>query len=282
MFWKEYPMLRSRLWDIDGIRHVVTPHLEAVVYEQTEAGIKQRDMANLGLSQRWQTHRGQGEDRRIVDWLRLDIDSTWVSNDESSSIGPAGTYGPAGFVFNNPSIPVFLRRDNRYFGIVRNSVNMDAEWRLTDTMALLGDMNYDTRSGVVQQLDVGLSRYVFPDLSLYLGSRYLRPIIVDVVEDGKNIHEEGSQSVVAAVTYQLGQRYWVTYSQEYNFDFGKGVRSDFAIIRQYHRLFYSLEFSFDQSLKRNGVMFSVWPQGVKELSFGSRRYTGLVGARMEQ
>jgi hypothetical protein len=282
MFWKEYPMLRSRLWDIDGIRHIVTPHLEAVAYEETETGIKQRDMANLGLAQRWQTHRGQGEDRRVVDWLRLDIDSTWLSDEEYSSIGPVGTYGPAGFVFSNPSIPVFLRRNDRYFGIVRNSINADAEWRLSDTMALLGDMNYDTRSGVVQQLDVGMSRYVFPDLSLYLGSRYLRPIIIDAVDDGKLIHEEGSQSVVAAVTYQLGQRYWVTYSQEYNFDFGKNVRSDLAIIRQYHRLFYSLEFSIDESLKRNGVMFSVWPEGVKELSFGSRRYTGLIGARTEQ
>jgi hypothetical protein len=300
MFWKEYPMLRSRLWDIDGIRHIVTPHLEAVTYEASEAGIDQRDMVNLGLSQRWQTHRGQGEDRRIVDWLRLDVDSTWVSDAADSDIGSpidtgnyslygplaatgaGSTYGPAGFIFNNSSIPVFLRRHDRYFGIVRNSINADAEWRLSDTMALMGDMNYDTQSGNVQQLDVGLSRYVFPDLSLYLGSRYLRPIIVDAVEEGKNIHEEGSQSVVAALTYQLGQRYWVTYSQEYNFDFGKNVSSNLAIIRQYHRLFYSLEFSIDDSLKRKGVMFSVWPQGVKELSFGSRRYTGLVGARTEQ
>jgi hypothetical protein len=300
MFWKEYPMLRSRLWDIDGIRHIVTPHLEAVMYEETEAGIAQRDMVNLGLSQRWQTHRGEGENRRIVDWLRLDVDSTWVSDTADSDIGapmsagnyakygPYGatgagsTYGPGGFIFNNASIPVFLRRHDRYFGIVRDTVNTDAEWRLSDTTSVLGDMNYDTRSGNVQQLDVGLARYVYPDLSLYLGSRYLRPIIIDTVEDGKTIHEEGSHSVVAAATYQLGQRYWVTFSQEYNFDFGKNVSSNLGIIRQYHRLFYSLEFSIDDSLKRKGVMFSVWPQGVKELSFGSRRYTGLVGARVEQ
>ncbi|MBM4104484.1 MAG: LPS-assembly protein LptD, partial [Planctomycetes bacterium] len=245
MFWKEDPTVRSRLWDLDGIRHIVMPHLEAVTYEESETGLAQRDMVNLGLSQRWQTHRGEGEDRRIVDWLRLDVDSTWLSDDESSPIGPAGTYGPAGFIFNNPSIPVFLRRNDRYFGIVRNSINADAEWRLTDTMTVLGDMNYDTRSGVVQQLDMGLSRYVFPDLSLYLGSRYLRPIIINAVDDGKLIHEEGSHSVVAAVTYQLGQRYWLTCSQEYNFDFGRAVRSSFGVVRQYHRLFYSLEASFD-------------------------------------
>lgn len=307
MVWKEDPSVQSRLWDLDGIRHILTPHIEAVAYGQTEAGIDQRNVLNAGLSQRWQTHRGQGEDRRIVDWLRLDVDSTWLdravdsdtgsaaltspsSNDyylygPLASNGAGSTYGPGRFIFNNSSIPVFLRRNDRYFGIVRNSVNADMEWRLTDTTAVLGDINYDVRSGVVQQLDVGVSRYVYPDLSLYLGSRYLRPIIVNVDENGdgtNDIHEVGSHSVVGAVTYQLGQRYWVTFSQEYNFDFGRSISSNFALIRQYHRLFYSIEASIDQSLKRNGVMFSVWPQGVKELSLGSRRYTGLIGARTEE
>jgi hypothetical protein len=297
-FWKEDASVQSRLWDLDGIRHILMPHVEAVAYGQTEAGIDQRNVLNAGLSQRWQTHRGQGEDRRVVDWLRLDVDSTWVDRAADSDNGPApdyddyylygplastgagSTYGPSRFIFNDASIPVFLRRNDRYFGIVRNSVNADTEWRLTDTTSMLGDINYDVRSGVVQQLDLGMSRYVYPDLSLYLGSRYLRPIIVDIPED--DIYEQGSHSVVGAVTYQLGQRYWVTFSQEYNFDFGKSISSNFALIRQYHRLFYSIEASIDQSLDRSGVMFSVWPQGVKELSLGSRRYTGLVGARTEQ
>jgi len=301
-FWKEDPSVQSRLWDIDGIRHILMPHVEAAAYGQSERGIDQRNVFNAGLSQRWQTHRGQGEDRRTVDWLRWDVDSTWLDRAVDSDIGPetsadyflygplagtgaGSTYGPSRFIFNDSSIPVFLRRNDRYFGMVRNSINSDAEWRITDTTALLGDINYDVRSGVVQQMDVGVSRYVYPDLSLYLGSRYLRPIIVNVDEndDGINdIHEVGSHSVVGAVTYQLGQRYWVTLSQEYNFDFGKSVSSNFALVRQYHRLFYSIEASIDQSLKRSGVMFSVWPQGVKELSLGSRRYTGLVGARTEQ
>ena len=285
MFWKEYPTLRSRLWDIDGIRHIVTPHLEAVAYGQNEAGIEQRDMVNVGLAQRWQTHRGQGDERRLVDWLRWNVDATWLNDQTPSAMGPAGTYGPAGFIFNDPSIPVFLRRNDRYFGIVRNSVTMDAEWRLSDTTALLGDMNYDIHSGVVQQLDIGLSRYVYPDLSFYLGSRYLRPLVLDIDKNGDgiiDIREQGSHSVVGALTYQLATRYWITYSQEYNFDFGKNISNNLAIVRQYHRLFYSLEFLIDESLKRKGVMFSVWPQGVKTLTFGSRRYTGLIGARTEQ
>jgi hypothetical protein len=280
MFWKEDPTVQSRLWDIDGIRHILTPHIEAVAYEETELGIKQRDTVNLGLSQRWQTHRGEGDDRRSVDWLRLDVDSTWVGDGGPTSLPSASMYGPGKFIYNDPSIPVFLRRSDSYFGMVRDSINTDMEWRISDTTAILSDMNYDVESGVVQQFDAGLSRYVYPDLSYYLGSRYMRPVIVDVPDDG--IYEEGSHSVVGAVTYQLSPRYWITYSQEYNFDFGRNVRNDFAIIRQYHRLFYSLEMSLDESLDNKSIMFSVWPEGVKELALGSRRYTGLVGARTEQ
>ncbi len=285
MFWKEDPAVQSRLWDIDGIRHIVMPHVEAAAFEETEAGIKQRDMVNVGLSQRWQTHRGQADNRRSVDWLRLDVDSTWVNDEAPFAQGLPGTFGPAGFIYNDPSIPVFLRRNDRYYSLVRDTVNTDMEWRVSDTTAVLSDMNYDMESGVVQQFDMGMSRYLFPDMSVYLGSRYLRPVIVDVDEnsDGiSDIYEQGSHSVIGAITYQLAPRYWVTYSQEYNFDFGKGIRNDFALIRQYHRLFYSMEVSFDQSLDRSSVMFSVWPQGVKELTLGSRRYTGLIGARPQQ
>lgn len=280
MFWKEDPSVQSRLWDVDGIRHIVTPHAEAIAYEETELGIKQRDTVNAGLSQRWQTHRGEGEDRRSVDWLRWDVDSTWLAESGDTAEPPQYTYGPSKFIYNDPSIPVFLRRHDEYYGMARDSVNSEAEWRVSDTTAVLSDLNYDTRSGVIQQLDAGVSRYVYPDLSYYLGSRYLRPVIVDVPSD--DIYEQGSHSVVGAVTYQISPRYWLSYSQEYNFDFGKNVRNDFAIIRQYHRLFYALELSLDQSRDNSSMMFSVWPQGVKELALGSRRYTGLVGSRSVQ
>jgi hypothetical protein len=38
-------------------------------------------------------------------------------------------------------------------------------------------------------------------------------------------------------------------------------------------MYYGLTFATDESLKRQSVMFSVWPQGVKELAIG--RYTSV-------
>jgi hypothetical protein len=125
---------------------------------------------------------------------------------------------------------------------------------------------------------------VHPDISYYVGSRYLRPLWLDIDTNGdgdSDIHERGSHSVIGAITWRLTPRYTATFSQEYNFDFGHNVRSDLTIVRQYHRMFYAFSFSIDESLKRNMVMFSIWPEGVDELTIGSRRYTGLTGAVQE-
>ncbi|MHC4987112.1 MAG: LPS assembly protein LptD [Planctomycetota bacterium] len=284
MFWKEDPSVRSSMWDLNGMRHLITPYAEAVMYESSDDAIDMRDTVHVGLSQRWQTHRGSEGNQRTLDWMRLDLESTWVSDEADSSIGPYQTYGPAAFVYNDPSIPFLLRREDPYFSMVRDTINGEYVWRVSDTFSLLSDFNYDVDSGNIQQFDVGVSRYVYPDISYYVGTRYLRPVIlpVDKNNDGINeYYEKGSNSFVGAITYRLSPRYVATFSQEYNFDFGKAIRSDLTIVRQYHRLFYALSFSLDESLDRSGIMFSIWPQGVKELAVGSRKHVGLTGSRWE-
>ncbi|MEN8126460.1 MAG: LPS assembly protein LptD [Planctomycetota bacterium] len=284
MFWSQDPFVRSMIWDLNGMRHLITPYVEAVMYEASDDVIDMRDSVHVGISQRWQTHRGSEKNRRSLDWMRLDVESTWVSDDADSSIGPYQTYGLAAFVYNDPSIPFLPRRNDSYFGVARDTVNGEYLWRVSDTFSLLSDFNYDLDGGCIQQADIGVSRYVYPDVSYYLGTRYLRPVLIPVDKDNNGIpeyFEKGSNSVVGAMTYRLSPRYVATFSQEYNFDFGKAIRSDLTIVRQYHRLFYALSFSFDASLDRSAVMFSVWPQGVKELAVGSRKYVGLTGSQWE-
>lgn len=279
MYWKEDQFIRSRLWDLNGMRHIIKPHFEAITYHSSEDVFDTRDMVNVGVSQRWQTRRGPKENLRSLDWMRLDVDATWVSDDEDNSIGLAKTYGPAKFIWNDPSIPVFNRRDDINYGMVRDSVNADYIWRLSDTTTILGDANYDIQSGVLQQLNAGVVRYVYPNLSYYVGSRYLRPVLVSVPTD--NISEKGSHSFVTALTYVLNPRYTATFSQEYNFDYGQNVRTDLTILRHYHRMYYGLTMSVDESRDRNSIVLNIWPEGVKELALGSRKYVGLTGMTTE-
>jgi hypothetical protein len=87
--------------------------------------------------------------------------------------------------------------------------------------------------------------------------------------------QKGSNSLITAMTYALNSRYTATFGMEYNFDYGKTVRSELAIIRRYHRLYYGLTFTLDKTLESSSIVFSVWPQGIKDLAVGSRKYTDL-------
>ncbi len=277
MIWKEDQYLKSEFWDLNGMRHIIMPHFEATMYAATDGTFDQRDFYNFGLSQRWQSRRGTPQNLRSFDWMRLDIDATWVRDNAESSIGDPRTYGPADFIWNNPQIPFGVRRTSQNFGIVRDTINADYAWRVSDTTSILSDLNYDIRSGVVQQFDIGVSRFVYPDVSVYLGNRYLRPVLITDPEPPHGILQKGSNSVVAALTYAMTPRYTLTLSQEYNFDYGRNVRSEVTILRRYHRLYYGLTFAADQSLDRQSVVFSIFPEGVDELALGRRKYAGLDG-----
>jgi len=277
-YWKVYPDAKSRLLDVDQLRHIVRPHMTAVSYHEAESVIEQRDMVNLGLSQRLQTKRGTGEQRRTVDWMRLNTDVTFVNNDGSASAGADQ------FIWNKPFIPMVNtystavpqtdRRSTSMSGVSRDYVGADYIWRVSDTTAILSDINYDLQSGVVQQFNVGFSRMRWPDLSYYVGSRYLRRITITDPTTGMKL-QEGSHAFVFAITYVLDPRYSVVFSQQIDFDYGATVSSEISLIRHYHRMFWGLTFRADESLDEHGIVFSIWPQGVSDLGIGPRRNTNL-------
>lgn len=270
-FWRVYPDVKSRFWDLDELRHVIKPQITAVAYTHSDLVEEQRDTLDFGISQRWQTKRGPEGRRRTVDWLRWDVDFVWVSDSGDAAAGPDQ------FLWNKPFIPLvnrsaamLLPQDRRTTGIFgprRNYIGTEVTLRLSDTTSVLGDMNFDMQSGVVQQIDVGVARRCWPNLSYYIGSRYLRRI-----ESG---HETGSNAVTFAATYVIDPRYTGVFSQQYDFDYGAGVRSDITLIRRYHRMNLALTLSADESLDERRVFLSFWPQGVPELALGQRRYTGL-------
>jgi hypothetical protein len=156
------------------------------------------------------------------------------------------------------------------FGPRRDYFGADYVWRVSDTSAILSDMNYDIQSGVVQQFNIGYSRLVWPNLSYYIGSRYLKRVEI--------LGEKGTNTFTFAATYNLDPRYSLVFAQQYDFDYGTISRNDITLIRRYHRMAMSFTYSADHSLKRQAIMFSLWPQGVPEISLGSRSYVNMGGA----
>ncbi|MHC4098248.1 MAG: LPS assembly protein LptD, partial [Planctomycetota bacterium] len=272
--WKVYPKVESRLWDLNGLRHIIEPHVTAVGYTESDSVAEQRDILNVGISQRLQTKRGPADNRRTTDWMRLDMDVTWLDNSGDSSAGADR------FIWNNPFVPLVNRfstlvpsqdrRSSGIFGPRRNYFSADYIWRLSDTTAVLSDMNYDIQSGVVQQFNVGFSRLRWPNLSYYIGSRYLKRI-------DNGLGEEGSNAFTFAASYVLDPRYSVVFSQQYDFDYGANIRSELTLIRRYHRLCYGITLRVDESMDRKAIIFSVWPEGLQELGIGPKRYMGQGG-----
>jgi hypothetical protein len=127
------------------------------------------------------------------------------------------------------------------------------------------------QSGVVEQFDVGFSHLRWPNLQYYVGSRYLKRL-----DNGYG--EYGSNAFTFAVTYVLDPRYTVVFSHQLDFDYGKTVRSDITLIRKYHRLYWGLTFSADESLDQQSITLSLWPQGIPELTIGRGGYTDLGGS----
>jgi hypothetical protein len=271
-FWRLYPDVESELWDLHGMRHTIRPNLTAVTYAASNEVADQRDTLDLGISQKLQTKRGPLGHRRTVDWLELDIDFVWVT--DSSDEAP----GPNRFLWNEPFIPLINRTGNQVpprdrrstdlFGPRRNYTSTAATWRVTETLSVLGDVYLDMQSGVVREADIGFSRLCWPNLSYFIGSRYLRD-----VDNGLGQH--GSNALTFALTYVLDPRYTLVFAQQYDFDYEANIRSDLTLIRRYHRINFAVTVSADESLDEQRIVFSLWPEGVPELAFGLRRYMGL-------
>jgi hypothetical protein len=276
-FWKAYPGVKSRLLDLNGLRHIITPSAATSVYGVSDTTVDQHNAVRAELLQRLQTKRGP--DGRTVDWMRLNLGGTWFEdNDERTSDS-----GPYRYLWNNPmtplrtiSMPGILNSDLgdglkkfETYGPVRDYFDADYMWQISDTTSLLSSGFYDIHSGTVEQLDIGFSRTRWPDLSYYIGNRYLRNTQV--------LDEHGTNSLLFAATYVIDSRYTVVFTQQYDFDYRANVDSEITLIRRYHRMYWAISFSADASLDQQAITFNIWPDGVPELAIGNRRYTGLSG-----
>ena len=271
-YWKQFNV-RSKFWDVNGIRHIVKPYANVSIFTESSEYVKQRDVYSLGLLQRWQTKRGTGEKSRILDWMRLNLEYTAVSDDTEMKRADR-------VLWNNPFAPlsnilapdIFFGdlagyRTFETFGPQRDSFNADYIWRLSDTTAILSDLNYDTKDSEIEQFNIGLSRLVWPNLSYYVGTRYMRSIEID--------GEKGSNAFTFAATYRLNPRYTISFAHQYDFERDGTIATQVSLIRRYHRLYYGLTYGVDESLDRRTIIFSIWPEGIGELGFGSRTLVGL-------
>jgi len=271
-YWCIYPEVKSRLWDLNQLRHVITPTVTAVTYVASDIVAEQRDTLDLEIAQRWQTKRGPAESLRTVDWLELNTDFVWVNESDPESAGPDQ------ILWNRPFIPLanrsgsviapLDRRSTDLFGPRQNYAGTDAVLRLTDATSIMGDTYFGMQTSAIEQADIGFSRLCWPDLSYYVGTRYLRRF-----NFGREVRS--SKALTFAITYILDPRYTLVFSDQYDYGLNANIATELTLIRKYHRMSLALTFSIDGSLDERRVVLGLWPEGVPELALGLRRYMGL-------
>ncbi len=255
-FWRVYPNVESRLWDIHKLRHIITPEVIAFgsaagnVYPDqlypldpyVEESIQQNAGGMIALRQRLQTKRGPQGKQRTVDWMRFDISVGYFQNPQ-------------------PGLPadgrLFASRPE--YSLQRSFWNMEYTWNISDSMALLADMNYDLGNGRCERINVGLAVSRSPRLSYYAGIRYIQPM----------------DSTIGTVgfSYKINKKYMIHGREQYDFTYRDGINlsTQFSIIRKFPRWYAGVTFKFDsrqQGEDEYTILLALWPEGIPEARLG--------------
>jgi len=257
--WRVYNSAASRLWDVNRLKHVITPEVVAFVSDSAgvdpdelfpmDAGIERllirQSGVAVGLRQRLQTKRGRAGDRRTVDWMRLNILAGFYDNgpDSRSSNGDFFSYRPE-------------------YSLGRNHINGEYIWEISDSTSFLADMNYDVTRGVLGHANAGLAVVRNPRLRYYFGWRAIKDLDSSVATFGFD--------------YKINPKYSLSLFEQYDFDYrgGENNATTLSIIRKLPRWYAGLTVTYVQDRLEGdemGIMLAFWPEGIPEVRIGSLR-----------
>jgi lipopolysaccharide export system protein LptA len=268
-FWRLFENAVSRILDVNGVRHIVSPEITAwgsaddlasrdlTPFDQGIETIDDFSGTSIALRQRWQTKRGGPSDAggsgqwRKVDWIRFDVELNLFSNSPSDTL-PIGRY-------------YAVRQED---SVARNHVRSDFMYRISDTTAILSNSNIDLNDGDMDLYDVSYAVERTPRFAYFVGYRL--------------IHDTDSDLIGAGANYEFNTKYRVAVRTYYDIERSETDIFEISLIRKWPRWYTALTFELDNLEDVFGLSLSVWPEGAPQLALGSRKYTSLsesVGIR---
>jgi len=257
-FWRAYREASSRFWDVNGLKHVITPEITGFVSDTGDVEPAdlfpmdpdvERHMRSLNgvvasVSQRLMTKRGPKDERHRTEWMRLDVS--------------LGFYDEQ---FDPP------RSDGRFFwyrpeySLARHHLNAEYTWNISDATALLADINYDIDSQKVGRTDVGLAFARDPRTRYYVGWR--------------RISEMQSSVLTLGLDYKISPKYSLSFFEQYDIDYegGTNLGTSVSLMRKMERWYMAVTFTVTQRDTGNdiGLYLTLWPEGVPEFRVTSGR-----------
>jgi hypothetical protein len=256
-FWKTDNSVESDLFDLHRIRHVIEPEINVFgstsnvdqnrvfIYDPNVDGVNDVTAVQLALRQRWQTKRGGPGRWRSVDVLSintyLNIFGNQPANRFRDPIDFRGLY-----YYSNPEASV-----------ARNSANADITWRVSDSTAVLADLEQNLDKVRLATASIGLAVLRDQRLSYFIGTRYIADL--------------DSNIITLEANYKLDDKYSIAASQSIDLAQSKDVFYSFSLIRNFDTLSMSARFYFDQSTSDHGFSFSIQPFGFGKTASASQQ-----------
>ncbi len=280
-FWHINENAKSRLWDIDRLRHIVIPEINAFWSDSDLTTSKHPDVFNFGLRQRWQTKRGPEGNKHSVDFLRFDASITLVEPDlENNDL-------PNKFFFTRPEqqfgYTSLLNADLSNLGLARREqlnqsltdhARGDWTWLISDTTAVTGALNYDIYNGVSSQANGGVAVQRTPRTSYYVGNLFINN--ADPFDDGNPPQTRNANFLTAGASYKLNRKYTLAVAHQFDIERIADSFTDFVVIRKFPHWYGAFIVSIDPVREALSFSFSFWPEGYEKAAIGSRRYTPLT------
>ncbi len=247
-FWKVDDSVRSELFDLHRMRHLIEPEINlftsgttvsrdnVFIYDEQIDPINDITAAQIALHQRWQTYRGGPGRWRSVDFLTLNVEADLFANKPSSKdLQPLGFRG-----LYYPSMPEL--------SIPRNSINGDLTWRISDNTVLLSDFSQNLDKNRLATASIGLVLRRDEVTDLYVGNRYIADL--------------NSNITTVALDYELSSKYTVNFSQSFDFGTGNNVETSVGVTRKFDAFFAVFRAFHNETTNQNGVGINVYPNGV--------------------
>jgi hypothetical protein len=259
-FFKVDNTIESDLFDLHRLRHIVEPEINifgsqsnvdqdhVFIYDPEVDGINDVLAVQLALRQRWQTKRGGPGRWRSVDVFALNMYVNYFGNTPPNRFrDPIDFRGL--YFYSNPEASV-----------PRNSANADATWRVSDSTAVLMDVeqNLDKVRLATASIGVAIQRDV--RLSYFIGTRYIADL--------------NSNIITLDANYKLDNKYSLSASQSFDLAQNKDVAYSFSLVRSFDTLSMSVTFSYDQATSDKSFSFNINPFGVNR-SVGANNATGV-------
>ncbi|MEM6393678.1 MAG: LPS assembly protein LptD [Planctomycetota bacterium] len=242
---RTYRNVGSSLLDLDGLRHLITPQatvafgdttLNSVALPTFDADIE--DLAEggifrVGLTNTLQTKRGGLGRNRTVDWVRLQTDAVFRT-DNSNAVDSVVL--PRYFDYR-PELTV--GGDHFYSQLL---------WMVSDTLGVAGDLTHSFESDDIVQWRVSAELERSPRLTLFLNYGEIDPL--------------DSQLLSYGLSYKLTSKYRAGVSQTLDLAENESRTIELALERRFSRYRFQVTASFDEIDEEQTIGIVFIPEGL--------------------